>query len=82
MQGEGTQNRNRRVWKRWALLSGLPCVVVALGSVWVYEPGTWAEGLVAAGTAVVALLVFILTMPYSTDLRRRRSRAPSSGEHG
>ncbi|MEU6352176.1 hypothetical protein ABZ896_23055 [Streptomyces sp. NPDC047072] len=80
MQGEGTQNRSRRLWKRWALLSGLPCAAVALGSVWLYEPDTRAEAVSVTAIAVVALLVFVLTMPGSMDRRRRGSDASSSDE--
>jgi ABC-type Fe3+ transport system permease subunit len=80
MEGEGSKSRNRRAWKRWALLFGLPGAVVALGSVWLYEPSTLAEAALASGIAVIALLVFALTMPYGTSRRRRRSRPPSPDE--
>jgi F0F1-type ATP synthase assembly protein I len=77
MRGESVQDPNRRAWKRWALLFGLPCSVVALGSVWLYKPDTQAEAIAVAGIAVLALLVFVLTMPRRAADPARRSRASS-----
>ncbi|WP_328373029.1 hypothetical protein OG800_49540 (plasmid) [Streptomyces sp. NBC_00445] len=71
------QDPNRQAWKRWALLVGLPCAVVALGSVWLYKPDTQREAIAASAIAVLALLLFALTMPRRAAIRTRRSRASS-----
>ncbi|MFD7919543.1 hypothetical protein ACFV3R_09995 [Streptomyces sp. NPDC059740] len=74
MQIPGTQRPSRRRWQRWALRFGLPCALVALGSVWLYKPETQARAIAAAGIAVAALIVFVLTMPGRTEERSRRAR--------
>lgn len=78
MQVDSTQSPNRHAWKRWALRFGLPSAVVALCSVWLYEPDTQAGAIVAVGFAVVALFVFVLTMPRRRTVDRpRRARGSS-----
>lgn len=63
MQVDSKGSLNRHAWRRWTIRFGLPSMVVALSSVWLYEPESLEMGLVAAGVAVAALLVFVLTMP-------------------
>ncbi|MCX4791999.1 hypothetical protein OG369_39820 [Streptomyces sp. NBC_01221] len=77
---DSTRSLNRRAWRRWAVLFGLPGAVVALSSVWLYEPESQGMGLVAAGVAVVALLVFVLTMPHRAPDEGRRPRGATPGD--
>ncbi|TGB15495.1 hypothetical protein [Streptomyces sp. MZ04] len=74
MEVDGAQSPNRRAWKRWAFFFGSPSAVVALSSVWLFEPDSQAEAIAAAGVGVAALFVFVLTMPRRTAEAARRSR--------
>ncbi|MFE3558392.1 hypothetical protein ACFXKW_26550 [Streptomyces sp. NPDC059193] len=54
--------------------------MIALSSVWLYEPDSVGKGVAAAGVALTALLAFTLTMPRrkTGTARTRRAGAPSS----
>ncbi|MFJ8752318.1 hypothetical protein ACIREO_23725 [Streptomyces sp. NPDC102441] len=60
------QTLNAGPWRRWALLWGVPCTVVALGTVWL---AVAMGARSASATAVVivvslgALFAFVLSMP-------------------
>ncbi|MEU5958148.1 hypothetical protein [Streptomyces sp. NPDC047525] len=75
MQVDSAQSVTRRAWMRWTLASGLPSSLVALGSVWLYEPDSQAKAIAAAGVGVAALFVFVLTMPHAAQRARRSRRA-------
>jgi hypothetical protein len=82
MRVDGTQHSERHAWRRWALFFGLPCAALALASVWLFEPRSLGAALGAVGAAMVALLVFVLTMPRRKAAARRAPRQPREGSSG
>ncbi|GLX22596.1 hypothetical protein [Streptomyces lavendulae] len=61
-------------WARWALRWGAPNATVALVAVWALEPDSLVGGVIAAGVALAALLVFAGTMPRRQPSAERARR--------